>query len=339
MIYCDLAIVGAGTAGCFLAEQLSQQGYRVALVEKSRGVGGRCSRRGLPDEQSVDLGAFSFRHNSGLLTPDLQRWQQQGVLRPWHHSAATLESPEALRRDTQWCGVPSMNSWHRKLCTQARVITGVKVEKLARREGHWLLLDAEGCAPVQASSVVVTTPARQALSLYPWDNEWLALIRMASERTLSQWVCALLTDRTNPQLADRYSGSDPLLAEAIRDSSKPGRDSKDSELWMLHGQSGWSASHLQLQPEEAGQQLLERFQQLLSPRGNLQLLSSHRWLLARHRGPGVAAGHLFNHQLQLALCGDWLVDDPHIDGVEAALLSAQSLTRSILNPSHSGCAA
>ena len=41
----DVAIIGAGLAGLTCAQQLHQAGYRVVIVEKSRGVGGRVATR------------------------------------------------------------------------------------------------------------------------------------------------------------------------------------------------------------------------------------------------------------------------------------------------------
>ena len=43
----DIAVIGAGMAGLVCAQQLSQAGYSVVVVEKSRGVGGRVATRRL----------------------------------------------------------------------------------------------------------------------------------------------------------------------------------------------------------------------------------------------------------------------------------------------------
>ena len=43
----DIAVIGAGIAGLVCAQQLSQAGYSVVVVEKSRGLGGRLATRRL----------------------------------------------------------------------------------------------------------------------------------------------------------------------------------------------------------------------------------------------------------------------------------------------------
>lgn len=45
----DVAIIGAGMSGLICAQELQQAGYRVVVVEKSRGLGGRVTTRRLQD--------------------------------------------------------------------------------------------------------------------------------------------------------------------------------------------------------------------------------------------------------------------------------------------------
>ena len=53
----EVAIIGAGTAGCFIASLLDEAGVSCRLLEKSRGLGGRCSRRRIDESYALDLGA------------------------------------------------------------------------------------------------------------------------------------------------------------------------------------------------------------------------------------------------------------------------------------------
>lgn len=58
----DVAIIGAGLAGCLITRGLAQQGLSIALFDKARGVGGRLSRYHsinlgsdeLPDHELID---------------------------------------------------------------------------------------------------------------------------------------------------------------------------------------------------------------------------------------------------------------------------------------------
>ena len=45
----DIVVVGAGIAGLMASTYLSKAGYKVAVLEKSRGVGGRMATRRIED--------------------------------------------------------------------------------------------------------------------------------------------------------------------------------------------------------------------------------------------------------------------------------------------------
>ncbi|MCL6414099.1 NAD(P)-binding protein [Aestuariirhabdus sp. Z084] len=330
MITYDVAIIGAGTAGCFVAQTLSQQGHSVVIVEKSRGVGGRCSRRSVDPQGSVDLGAAGFRLQHPSLTEEVQHWHQSGWLAQWHHSLANFEQPLQHQGSELYCGVPSMNRWHRHLCQDATLITGQQVVQFDRQENHWQLQDKSGQTIVRAHWLIITAPARQTLALHDWPQDWQQWLEQSSQATQAQWVCAIELEQANPQLADRYTGQDPVLASAVRDSAKPGRDSSH-ERWVLQAQPEWTLERLDSQPDSAGEQLLQRFCATLKAKGNARVLSTHRWLLAQHPLPGLESRYLLDRKQQIGLCGDWLATDPELDGIESALLSAQALTNALLD--------
>lgn len=51
----DIAVISAGIAGLVCAQQLSQAGYSVLVVEKSCGLGGRRATRRLHERLSILL--------------------------------------------------------------------------------------------------------------------------------------------------------------------------------------------------------------------------------------------------------------------------------------------
>ena len=62
----DIAVIGAGIAGLVCAQQLSQAGYSVLVVEKSRGLGGRLATRRLHGTWA-NHGAYYLKPKGELL--------------------------------------------------------------------------------------------------------------------------------------------------------------------------------------------------------------------------------------------------------------------------------
>jgi predicted NAD/FAD-dependent oxidoreductase len=106
----DIAIIGAGTAGCFLAQLVQASGLSCILLEKSRGFGGRCSRRRIGNEYGVDLGAHGFDPNE-LTQPNVRAkvddWINAGVLFNWQQQSLTFDKVSSdMGRDTGSSSVP-----------------------------------------------------------------------------------------------------------------------------------------------------------------------------------------------------------------------------------------
>ena len=113
-----IAIIGAGMAGITAARTLSQAGYRVTVLEKSRGAGGRMSTR------RSEFGGFD--HGTQYFTVRDARFRQMmqwaletapDIARPWAANAVrvldsqgrTLEA--ALpSREPHWVAQPGMNA-------------------------------------------------------------------------------------------------------------------------------------------------------------------------------------------------------------------------------------
>jgi predicted NAD/FAD-dependent oxidoreductase len=328
-----IAIIGAGIAGCYAASLLSASGHRVTLIEKSRGLGGRCSLRYINDKQTIDLGAASFTLedlNSNTTTntrlrAGIARYQPQHIA-DWSATLSSFDDPGIRAQISELCGVPTMNQLHRALAQGIDLITKTRVERLVSQDDYWLLMNADKLPVLKAKKVIVTAPALQTLSLYDWPKSWQAVIRKAADASQPQWVCALAFDNPQNQLADVYRGGHALLTQAVRDNSKPGRN-KEQELWVLHSGTQWASNHLETPPEQAAEQMAKAFVDALGISDKYHILTSHRWLLSIHDIPATPDSYLYDDRTGLGICGDWLGGP----GISGALNSSDQLCARIIN--------
>src|SRR4028118_2371524 len=61
----DVAVIGAGMAGLSCAQRLRQAGYSVAVVEKSRGAGGRVATRRVQGPRAAHGGCYLAPQGGG----------------------------------------------------------------------------------------------------------------------------------------------------------------------------------------------------------------------------------------------------------------------------------
>lgn len=353
----DVAIIGAGTAGALAANQLTAAGLHCCIIEKSRGMGGRCSRRSILDGFSIDLGAPGFSlpyidHPNTLNS--INKWLKSGFLTEWLFSSSNFKTSSPAMKKVELCGTPSMNAFQRHLVEGISCLTQHHVHQLKHRNGNWQLLDGSEQLIIEAKAVIVTAPAEQTYHLVaPYDlvtpidqahQDMQNPILKASDSSLPQYVCAIAFEEPQSQLCDVYSGKHPVFSKAVRANSKPtqlgSRAEKAPEVWVLHSTYDWAKQQQHQDAQIVAKEMAELFCQHFNisepgTTGAIKVLASHYWRLADHEHKTIKhsfdlnrAGSqpfLWNKNLKLGCCADWLAGG----GIAGALSSSLELSNHI----------
>lgn len=303
----EIAIVGAGMAGLACADALSAAGHSVALFDKGRGAGGRMATRRLQTslgEVSIDYGAQYFTARDPAFRRLVGQWHDHGIAAPW-----PIAGPDA------WIGIPGMNAVVKRMASVHSVAWAHLVSGLIRRPGGWWLMGEAG-EDGPYDTVVLAIPAEQAaaiLALHDLDMTRIALMA----RSQPCWTGMFVFDRPLNGLPSviREPGD---IAWAARNSTKPGRP--EPESWVVQASAAWSRARLEEAPELVSRLLLAALADVGGrPVPSPVAATAHRWRYALSAGTGDGA--LWNRDLRLGVCGDWL-SGPR---VECAWLSGRSL--------------
>ena len=113
-----------------------------------------------------------------------------------------------------------------------------------------------------------------------------------------------------------------FLGWAVRSNAKPGRHGPEG--WVVQANPDWSAQHIEDDAADITALLLSELAAgLQHDLPDPVSASAHRWRYAMTAGLGLGA--LWNGDLGLGVCGDWLIG-PRI---ESAWLSGQDLAGKI----------
>lgn len=165
----ELVIVGAGIAGLSLAGSLRERGIASTILERSRGVGGRCATRriddwpvdhGLPFLHGRDPSFLSALDAVGDATP-IEGW-------PARRAGGGLPcQPEAFEgADRLVAFREGLTRFPKHLARGASIRLGANVTALrAAKEGPRLVATLESGESMESSHVVLTLPAPRALRL------------------------------------------------------------------------------------------------------------------------------------------------------------------------------
>lgn len=326
MVTHDLLVVGAGIAGLSCAQRAAELGLRPLVVERSRGVGGRCATRRV-EGQSVDHG-LTFLHGSdptflsaldGVDATSLAGWPERvrGRGTPCH---PTTLSP----RDRRLAYAEGISAFPKHLARGLEVRTGARVERLER--GSVVL---EGGERLGAPLVAITLPCEEARSLLGTvgdDGAELAAILRLLDMMATLPCCTVLAgfsmDAEIPPF-DLWYPDDSLTIQVIsHDSTK--RPAPRFRVLVIQAHARWSRAHLD-QPEESWRaKLLEEAGRIAGDWARRPLWSqAHLW---RH-GRTESAGDLVAPVVLpggLGLAGELF----HVGGgAQAAYLSGRALAQ------------
>ena len=307
----QIAVIGAGLSGLACAAALQEAGHRVAVFEKSAGVGGRMSTR----RANTALGEAAFDHGAPYFTARdpgfralVARWQAGGLAAPWLAAGADA-----------FVGTPGMTAPARHLARDLDLHRSQRITAIEHHPDGWRLDGTTGPAgPFDA--VVVAVPAEQAAALLRPVSARLSARAEAAPSAPCWTVMASFAERL-PIGVDLVEPGG-AIGWAARNSAKPGRTGP--EAWVIQAAPGWSTEHL----EDDADAVAAALPGLLGASLGTSLpepasLSAHRWRYARSGGIGCAC--LWEPAERLGVCGDWLPGG----GVEEAWRSGMALAAAI----------
>ena len=340
-------VVGAGLAGLTVAHRLQGAGQSVLVLEKSRGFGGRLSRRRVTDGFAEH--GLPLLRASGPLTRELiSGARRSGQLQLWSGRGWSLDaSGRAVRQEGEdWIAPAGISSLARSLGDGLEVRLQQRLVALEPQPGGWRLTveTPEGPRTLEARRLVLAIPAPQVLELLqPLAQRLPSLLAgLASVR----YDPAITAIASYPALPIPDLGSHwrldcphhPQLRWLGLDSSKGDRNA--TPVVVVHSQGDWARARFDASDREAlGKDLLRAGAELLALpelRGPTQL-QVHRWGYALLR-QGVIPDCLAELDLQLWLGGDWCGDRggdgiealPHSHLVERALASGRAIAADLL---------
>lgn len=301
------AIIGAGMAGLSCADALKQAGHTAQLFDKGRGPGGRMSTRRV----ATELGEASFDHGAQYFTAHDPRFRQ--LVDAW--SVAEIVAPWPVAGKDAWVGIPAMNAPIRQMVAGHSVAWGSLVTGMVRSGNGWWLVGEEGKqGPFDA--VILAIPAEQAaaiLSLHDFAMARIALMARSQPCWTGMFVFDAPLDHAMGVIRNRGD-----LAWAARNNAKPGRSGP--EAWVVQASAAWSRAWLEATPEQITAKLHAALAEVVGfPIAEPAAATAHRWRYALSAGTGDGA--LWNADLGLGACGDWLLGPR----VECAWLSGRRL--------------
>lgn len=166
MVQADCLIIGGGISGLIAARILHEQGIRVTILDKGRGIGGRLATRRLshPEygEAVVDYGAPHFTANSPDFQTIVSQWLEQKIVKVW--STEFISTSGDSPTQNYYSGITSNRAIAKYLAQNLDVHTSTRVTHIQWQNTHWQVQTTEN-AIFTGKQLLLTPPVPQTLAL------------------------------------------------------------------------------------------------------------------------------------------------------------------------------
>lgn len=317
-------VIGAGIAGLTAARALQAEGRDVAVLEKSRGYGGRAASRSVHGAR-IDHGAQFVTARDQRFLAQVEAWLADGTMARWTHGLPSWTAADGWREPTaaahpRFVCPDGMNALGKALAQDVRVVLETQVAGLHRRNGRWCAETLAGtwCA----EHVIVSAPLPQALALLadvalpPARRAQLAAVSYAPCHALAAGFAGV----AQPAWRGVHLPDHPELAWIANDTSKR-RDARSGELTlMLHATPAFTRRRYDDMPDAIAGDLLSAASALLPWVTDPDWTYHHRWRYAQPERtlpePALALRE------GLTVCGDAFgasrVEGAYLSGLAAA---------------------
>ena len=331
----EVVVVGAGVCGLACAQALAAAGLEPLVLERARGVGGRCATRRVAG-QPVDFGvAFLHGSDPGFLAA--LRAVPATVLEGWPseiHGTGRPCQPDAFAPgERRLAYAEGVTSFPKHMARGLAVRLGARVVGLEPAGGA-LALSLDDGGRVESGKVVLALAPEQALDLLRTLPEPSLEVRSAGavlDMTRSHACLTVMatypSDAPRPAWQVSYPETSAVIQLVSHDSSK--RPAGNSPALVVQAHAAWSRRHLD---DPAWPEAL--LQEAASLHGAWAALpaavESHRWRFARGDRDAELAAPLWLRLpggARLGIAGDRFAPG---GGVEAAWLSGRRLAERIL---------
>lgn len=318
----DVVIIGAGMAGLTAAKQLQHRGKKVAVVEKSRGTGGRLSskRLPLPDDQSLtfDLGCPSFSSETPQFKAQLDKWLADELIVP------CANQPE------YYVGRERNSSITRHIAKDLNIHFSTRVCRLEKERELWQVytqLPTGEQLFCTAEHIVIATPPQQAYDLLPKGNSLCPLIEHIKMEP--QWVL-LLAVRSSTELKID-SAQHPSIKSISPEHVKRGAKPDDSvQYYQVQAGEEWSQETINWERTRVESYLLSEFEALCEQKVDIIVSHLHRWLYSLPSNTPIDnKENYLTCSEKIHLSGDYLATNQSRHGLECAYLSGISVAKQI----------
>ncbi|MDP5140703.1 MAG: FAD-dependent oxidoreductase [Spirosomaceae bacterium] len=305
-------IIGAGMSGLTAATDLQNNGWKVTVLDKGRGVGGRMSTRRIADGRA-DHGGQYF----SAKTPEFQAFTEKLIA-----DNVAAEWQVAGKDFARFVGKNGMSDIPKFMAKGLDIRTGERANKIEKTASSYIV-SADSGNSYETDALILTSPAPQTIDLLNDVNFEVNNSVIEALNSIEYLPCISVMALLNAQTKIPKPGNLTFENEAIAwiaDNTQKGIS--EPQTVTIHASAAYSQDNLEGNLEEIRDELLSKAAEWVSPESIVEK-QIHRWRYSlankRYNEPFLAVNET------LLLGGDGF----GIGNIEGAFLSGKAMAAAL----------
>lgn len=325
-------VIGAGISGLTCAKLLKEKGFKVILIDKARGVGGRMATRRTKSSIDKTIEAI-FDHGAQFITVRDPKFKELidictsgGTLREWCRGFPSADNSTEPDGHPRFVGSTGMTAVPKLLAENLEVILDQRVNKIDKVGTHWEVSTENGDL-YKTDLLVLTAPVPQSLHMIDNGNFKLDEQIRKELEDITYYPCiAVLVELNGPSAVPSPGGvniDDPVISW-IADNKQKGI-SPEAVTLTIHTTPEFTLENWETDDKKIAGIVIQRVSEYLGSEVNK--VQVHRW---RYSLPVKATEDnylLANQEPPLLFIGDAFGGGR----VEGAFISGTQGAEAILN--------
>ncbi|HAR67313.1 MAG TPA: hypothetical protein DCR55_14030 [Lentisphaeria bacterium] len=318
----EVLIIGAGIAGLAAARRVHEADLTCRLLEKSRGLGGRCATRRFHNA-SFDHGAQFFTVRNPPLKALAESWLEQDSIREWCRGfpCAATGAGAGVDGYPRYCSSPGMNRLPKVLGSGLTIEKQVLVTSIERAADGWHVASSDE-RHWHSHALIVTAPLPQTLALLEPDVSRQVLTCFPALQEVDYDPCFTVMLALSGESGVPPPGAirEPNSAiDWIADNSMKHETGGPAAL-TVHTSAAFTRRHFDAPQEDVAAAVIEEVQPYLM--ADVAAWQVHRWRYAKPREPLSVGALALPGTHPLVLSGDYLNTPARLEGAFDSGISA-----------------
>jgi len=297
----DFCVLGSGVSGSTIANLLNKR-YKVLLLDKAQGIGGRASNKTYKSNISFDHGLQYFSPKEKNFNKLINQLHKNKILKIWEGPHLDLgfgyEKKKFIGRNTN-------NDLNKFFLKKIKKIFNCEIKSISYNGKYWILYNNK--RTIQAKNLIITFPYNQVINL---AKKYLSKKILRLKVKMQPNITLMVTEKNKNKIPFSSLKLENSIISWIANENSKKRFKCHENLWTIQTNKKFSDKIINTYKKNKikfSNIILKEFSNILGIKyKSLKVFRIHGWKYS-YSNSSTNINSYWNSKYKLGICGDWFL--------------------------------